>query len=276
MITSNREQRNCGLWRRNGGYKVGGSICLSQSSAFFFAGFAKWKLDFNERRNVRMHMLFRFRIYSALALTLTLLCAFPAPRIQAASKHIACCGSISPAGMRLASVLDSMNVESLWLAHEHVNWETGEPDRGANDEGPGNHTHCSAFAASVAKTVGVYLLRPPQHGQLLLANAQAKWLKSPDAQNEGWQEVYRMEEAPQFANQGRLVVVVFANPDPHVPGHIAIVRPSEKSMRALEENGPQIVQAGNHNHASTNVRTGFGNHPGAFPGGVSYYAHSIR
>ena len=49
--------------------------------------------------------------------------------------------------MRLASVLEGMNVESLWLAHEHVNWETGAPDRG-DDEGPGNHPHCSAFVAS--------------------------------------------------------------------------------------------------------------------------------
>ena len=223
-----------------------------------------------------MHMLFRFRVYGALALTLALLCGFPELRIHAASKHILCCGAISPAGMRLASVLDGMNVESLWLAHEHVNWETGEPDRSGDDEGPGNHTHCSAFVASVTKRFGVYLMRPPQHGQLLLANAQAKWLQSSAAQSEGWQRIYRMNEVQQFANQGQLVVVVFANPDAHAPGHIAIVRPSEKSSRALEENGPQIIQAGNHNHASTNVRIGFSSHPGAFPDGVSYYMHAIR
>ena len=98
-----------------------------------------------------MHMLFRFRVYGALALTLALLCGFPAPSIHAASKHIPCCGAISPAGMRLASVLDGMNVESLWLAREHVNWDTGEPDRGGDDEGLGNHTHCSAFVASAAQ-----------------------------------------------------------------------------------------------------------------------------
>ena len=55
----------------------------------------------------------------------------------------------------------------------------------------------------------------------------------------------------------------------------AATHPSEQSLRALEENGPQIVQAGNHNHASTNVRIGFGNHPGAFPEGVSCYVHAI-
>jgi hypothetical protein len=47
-------------------------------------------------------------------------------------------------------------------------------------------------------------------------------------------------------------------------------------VHAMEDNGPQIIQAGTHNHNSTNVRIGFGSHPGAWPGGVSYYAHPIR
>ena len=191
------------------------------------------------------------------------------------SRELPCCGSITPAGEKLASMLDSLNVESLWLAHEHVNWETGEPDRGANDEGPGNHTHCSAFAASAAKTLGVYLLRPPQHGQQLLANAQASWLEGAGGQEHGWRHVPRMDAAQSLANRGQLVIAVYANPDPHVPGHIAIVRPSEKSARTLAENGPQIIQAGNHNHNSINVRIGFENHPGAWPDGVQYYVHDL-
>jgi hypothetical protein len=186
-----------------------------------------------------------------------------------------CCGLIAPAGHRLAEVLDGANVESLWLANEHVNWETGEPDRGSDYEGPGKHTHCSAFAASMARRLGVYLLRPPDHGQLLLANAQAQWLRSEEAKNKGWRSVNDAREAQARANRGSLVVVVFANPDEHEPGHVAIVRPSEKSMDALELDGPQIIQAGQHNHASTVVRIGFANHPGAFPDGVRYYAHEL-
>lgn len=191
-------------------------------------------------------------------------------------KHEPCCGPITSAGDRLASLLDSMNVESLWIAGQHINWETGEPDRGGDYEGPGNHTHCSAFSASAAKRLGVYLLRPPQHGQLLLANAQAKWLDSAAAENEGWRRVSGMQQAQSLANQGSLVLVLYANPDPHVPGHVAIVRPSEKSAHALEENGPQIIQAGMHNHNSTNVRIGFSSHPGAWPDGVAYFAHSAQ
>jgi hypothetical protein len=215
-----------------------------------------------------------FRIFALVALSL-LIFGFCLPGKQAAGKEGPCCGSITPAGERLASVLDNMNVESLWLAHEHVNWETGEPDRGANDEGPGNHTHCSAFAASAAKTLGVYLLRPPQHGQQLLANAQASWLEGSAGQSAGWEHILRMDEAQRLANQGKLVLAVFANPDPHIPGHIAIVRPSEKSARAFAENGPQLIQAGTHNHTSINLRVGFENHPGAWPDGVQYYVHAI-
>ena len=51
-----------------------------------------------------------------------------------------------------------------------------------------------------------------------------------------------------------------------LPGHAAIVRPSEKSAEALERSGPQVVQAGIHNHNSTTVRSGFSSHPDAWAG----------
>lgn len=199
----------------------------------------------------------------------------PAKELHGAP-HQSCCGEITSAGQQLATALDGMNVEALWIANQHVNWETGEPDRGAAYEGPGKHTHCSAFAAAAAKQLGVYLLRPPEHGQLLLANAQAQWLSSPKATSEGWRPVVRAEMAQTEANRGNLVVVVFANPDQHEPGHVAIVRPSEKSLMALERNGPDIIQAGTHNHTRTVVRVGFENHPGAWPDGVRYYVHLLN
>lgn len=194
---------------------------------------------------------------------------------NARSEHEPCCGPITPAGENLAATLDSMNVESLWLSHEHVNWETGEPDRGGVDEGEGHHTHCSAFAASAAKKLSVYLLRPPEHGQTLLANAQADWLPSDAGREGGWRSVADMHAAQRLANQGQLVLVVYQNPDLHVPGHIAIVRPSKKSEQTLQENGPEVIQAGEHNHNKINVRIGFENHKGAWPDGVRYYAHAL-
>ena len=195
--------------------------------------------------------------------------------LSAAPEHAPCCGPITPAGQRLAATLDSMNVESLWQANEHINWETGQPDRGANYEGPGNHTHCSAFAASAAKRLGVYLLRPPEHGQQLLSNAQAEWIPGPEGRKAGWRAASDMRKAQHLANEGSLVVVLFQSPDAHKPGHIAIVRPSDRSMRVLEENGPEVIQAGQHNHNKISVRIGFENHPGAWPNGVRYYVHQL-
>jgi hypothetical protein len=176
-----------------------------------------------------------------------------------------------------------MNVESLWLANQHINWETGQADRGAAYEGPGNHTHCSAFAAAAAKRLGVYMLRPPEHGQELLSNAQAEWFAGPEARKDGWRPVSEMHKAQRLAqhqaqhlaNEGQLVIVLFANPDPHKPGHVAIVRPSLKSAHALDVDGPEVIMAGQHNHTQICARIAFENHPGAFPDGLRYYNHSL-
>jgi hypothetical protein len=191
------------------------------------------------------------------------------------SAEPSCCGPITEPGRRLLSVLDGMNVESLWLAHEHVNWETGEPDKGEDYEGPGRSTHCSAFAAAVGKRLGIYMLRPPEHGQILLANAQAQWFHSAAGRQIGWQPARDAHEAQSLANRGNLVVVVFESADPHRPGHIAIVRPAHRPTRLLEENGPEITQAGQKNHTKTSTKVGFLNHSGAWPGGVVYYSHAM-
>jgi hypothetical protein len=187
-----------------------------------------------------------------------------------------CCGPISAAGRRLEVVLDSMGVESLWPAHQHVNWETGQPDKEADYEGPGKSTHCSAFAAAVSKKLGVYMLRPPEHGQILLANAQAKWFSSQEGHRAGWRVARDALSAQTLANQGDLVVVVYESPVSQRPGHIAIVRPSEKSGLQLAESGPQITQAGQQNYASTSVKIGFQAHAGAWPDGVRYYMHPLE
>ena len=186
-----------------------------------------------------------------------------------------CCGPISPAGQRLLAILDDSGVESRWLAQEHVNWETGEPDKDADYEGPGRATHCSAFAAALGKRLGIYLLRPPEHGQILLANAQAAWFHSAAGRESGWREITTAREAQTLANQGHLVTIVFENPDAHKAGHIAIVRPALRPERLLEENGPEITQAGQRNYLKTSTKVGFTHHPGAWPDGVHYYAHAL-
>lgn len=197
------------------------------------------------------------------------------PFTNGAAAETSCCGAISPAGHRLEALLDGMDVESRWLAKEHVNWETGRLDKGPDYDGPGRSTHCSAFAAAVGKKLGIYMLRPPDHGQILLANAQAQWFHTNEGHDAGWHTVPGPREAQTLANEGNLVVIVYESPDPHKPGHIAVVRPDLRPLRLLEENGPSITQAGQTNYTRTSAKVGFEHHPGAWPQSVKYYAHPI-
>jgi hypothetical protein len=202
-----------------------------------------------------------------------LLAALAAPAADAQP----CCGPITPAGMRLARFLDASKVTQLWQPGWHVDWQTGESDR-SMPGGPEAKTHCSAFVAAMADRLGVYVLRPPQHPQNLLANAQMRWLREHGAA-QGWRRLPSDEAAQAAANQGELVLEAFENPNPHRPGHIAIVRPSEKTRAELDREGPQDTQAGTHNALSTTTAAGFRAHPGAWwpngTGGLRYYAHSV-
>jgi hypothetical protein len=200
----------------------------------------------------------------------------PAP---ASSEHI------TPAGQWLATCLDRLDVERHWLrGHEHVAWKTGLPltrEHGVRltplqqDE-----THCSAFAAAAADALGVYLLHPPEHSHVLLANAQYDWLPSDAGRKAGWRAVETAIDAQCLANAGELVVAVFKNPDGTKAGHIAIVRPSDVSDARIEAQGPQITQAGFNNFRSAPLASGFDHHPGAWErggrGAVKFYAHVVK
>jgi hypothetical protein len=183
-------------------------------------------------------------------------------------------GEISPAGKRLSRFLDGMHVEEHWLCGQQVDWRSGEPNGKVFATGKG-HTHCSAFAAAAADRLGIYLLHPPEHSAMLLANAQQDWLNASGAA-QGWHHVATPVQAQELANEGQLVVVTFKNPDPETPGHVAIVRPSAKSKAEIEAEGPDVVQAGLHNHRRTTVKEGFKSHPGAFEKReVQYFAHAV-
>jgi len=139
----------------------------------------------------------------------------------------------------------------------------------------GKHTHCSAFVAAAAKRVGIYILRPPEHKQILLANAQYDWLAQEGAA-QGWQSLRDAVAAQRHANQGWLVVATYKNHHDDKPGHIAIVRPSDKDLAAIREEGPQITQAGGTNYRSVPLAVGFAGHPAAWGRQeVRFYAHAV-
>jgi hypothetical protein len=174
----------------------------------------------------------------------------------------------------LTAYLDSLQVDDYWLIGTNVNWLTGAP--GNYDDGPnmteGNATHCSAFAAAAADMLGTYILRQPAASDINLANNQALWLATNTV---GWYPAASMAEAQHMANTGDLVVASYLNPDFSVSGHIAVLRPSNRTDTSVDTFGPEECQAGETNYADTNIETGFGAHPGAFPSNINYYYHAV-
>ncbi|MEJ0017254.1 MAG: hypothetical protein WDN25_11935 [Acetobacteraceae bacterium] len=188
-----------------------------------------------------------------------------------------CCGPVTPQGERLAQFLDGSDVMQRWQSGWHVDWRTGAADR-TTPGGPQAKTHCSAFVAAMAERLGIYVLRPPEHPQNLLANAQMRWLRDHGTEH-GWRSLPAAADAQAAANRGQLVLEAFENPDPHRPGHIAIVRPSGKTRAELDRDGPQETQAGERNALRTTTQDGFRHHKGAWTpggsGGLRYYAHAV-
>lgn len=178
---------------------------------------------------------------------------------------------ISPQGRRLSAVLDSMQVEQRWLPGTAVEWRTGELD----PAGKALASHCSAFVAAVCSACGVYVLRPPDHGEWLLANAQCRWLED-EGPRYGWTRLGGGLAAQRAANRGHLVLACYLNPDRDDPGHVAVVRPSARPDRAVRVDGPDLTQAGIHNFERVCARTAFELHVRPWqPGRIAYYLHRV-
>ena len=182
-------------------------------------------------------------------------------------------GAPEPPAVRLAAQYDAMGVERLWLPGHQIHWRTGE----IRSDSPGK-THCCAFLAAACERLGIYILRPPEHGQALLANAQAQWLRR-SGPDQGWQPVDSPFKAQELANAGKVVVAVYESPDPRKSGHAALVRPFDKSDALLETEGPQVTQAGAENAASTTLKQGFRHHRGAWVSArefhVEFFVHDL-
>jgi hypothetical protein len=173
---------------------------------------------------------------------------------------------IDEEGNNLKRFYLNLNVENLWIAGHHVNWETGEPDE--PNAKYSIRTHCSAFVASACKRLNIYILRPPEHVQGLLANAQYDWLQTSEATNDGWKQITDENNylvAQQYANKGYVVIAVIKNPALKNPGHIALIMPSEISTQDLEESGPILIMASTHNHNFIVLRRGFKSHISSWP-----------
>ena len=108
-----------------------------------------------------------------------------------------------------------------------------------------------------------------------MANAQYDWLAT-EGERHGWRVLADGHQAQDHANRGELVVAVYKNHHDDRPGHIAMVRPSDKSAAEIDEEGPQITQAGSVNYLSTPLKRGFAGHPAAWTQReVRYFVHAI-
>jgi len=184
-------------------------------------------------------------------------------------------GPITPKARWLAAQLQSLDVEHKWIAGAKVDWKSGLPN-GQPETRLGGHTHCSAFVASAAQRLGVYILSPPQHRQELLANAQSEWLPTA-GRDAGWLPLAGAQEAQDAANLGDLVVASYHNHYDDKPGHIAIVLPSNKNAAEIAAEGPDVMQAATVNSASISIKAGFAGHLHAWRDQeIRYYAHPIE
>jgi len=172
-------------------------------------------------------------------------------------------------GKKLKEFYLSLDVENLWIAGQHINWETGVAD---NPEATHNiKTHCSVFAAAACKKLNIYILRPPEHAQTLLANAQYDWLKTTEASVKGWRPISgtnRYAMAQDYANNGYVVVAVVQSPDAHRPGHTALVTPATITDDQLHESGPKVIMAGAKNYNYISLKNGFKSHLTNWPESV--------
>jgi len=167
-------------------------------------------------------------------------------------------------GKKLMSFYLGLNVENLWLPGSHINWETGWPD----SSGYKAHTHCSAFVAAACERLGIYILQPPQHSQVLLANAQEEWLGTADAAEKGWKRIddsHIYLTAQDFSNRGYVVTAVIRGRGEKKSGHIALVMPAEMTPEKLESGGPLVIMAGERNYNSISLKRGFRYHIDAWP-----------
>jgi putative intracellular protease/amidase len=171
--------------------------------------------------------------------------------------------------------LESMEVEKLWLPGAIVDWKTGLPTGQPIKDAKSKHTHCSQFVAAVADRLAIPLLRPPEHGVVLLANAQYDWLAADAGKRAGWVALKDGAAAQAAANDGRLVLASLKNPEATRPGHIAVVRPGAKDAGLLAQEGPDVMQAGGTNALRTSLRKGFGNHKKEYDQ-IAFYAHVVE
>ncbi|WP_157685004.1 hypothetical protein [Robbsia andropogonis] len=205
----------------------------------------------------------------------------PTVPVSPISRTGPCCGPVSARAADVLSVIDTSDVTHRWRKGEHIAWDTGLPDRSEESEARyaqryPKGTHCSAYVAAIGQRLGIYMLRPPAHSQVLLASAQTAWFGSGQGRQAGWLPVASAVNAQALANAGYLVVASYPSPDPHRPGHIGVVRAdAARTVGQIDADGVLMAQAGDTNAERISARLAFSAHHGAWPAHIQYFAHPL-
>ena len=137
---------------------------------------------------------------------------------------------------------------------------------------PGSRTYCNIFVWDVTRAMGAeiphWIIKKDNNGgsavdsggaytvdrkdrKEMLANETVGWLHE-HGKTHGWKRIdARM--AQQMANEGHPSIAIWENPDPGIPGHIAVIRPGS----AGDERGGAISQAGGLVLDASHIETGF-------------------
>jgi hypothetical protein len=198
---------------------------------------------------------------------------------------------ISSKAQQNKQIIEDMDVDHKWLPRYQVNWDNGLRLPGQDSKKPRRKlTHCSFFVAAVATKLLQAEAVPPRPGSIanyhLLANKQFDWYKSEGA-NQGWKQIKeanidkRNINAQNLANQGYLVVAIFANPDKNKHGHTSIVIPSDKSVEQIKAEGPDTAQAGMINSSCISLAKGYAHHkingtPIFERGYIQFFYHQVN
>lgn len=192
--------------------------------------------------------------------------------ILASSFHPANATPINASGEALREYYDSFDLEHRWQKGQRIDWFTGASLRPADNT---NSTHCSAFVAAALALQHIYMLHPPEHPLKLLANAQADYLQSPKAQQDGWRPLDAdFVHAQDMANQGYFTVAVVKNRNRQKPGHSALIYPMNYNEKDIKNNGPYVIQAGYQNGRGLSLIQGFSHHRRDINSLKFYYYHT--
>ena len=160
---------------------------------------------------------------------------------------------------KLIHTLNSMDLMRGWEPGYNVKCDTGE--RVKTKSTTVSSSHCSCFVYAVCKKMNIKLIGTPEYSQYHLAHNQINWLKTEEAHKHGWRQINgSLKEkyliSQEKANNG-VLVIAGTNQDKEIRGHIAIVRPSNKSYFFIINEGPQVISSSYVNTYSSSLKEDF-------------------